>query len=1073
MTDNLKKFRDKLKEIFQLDQADLDFGIYRILNVKREEILSFLDNDLLPQVEQILGATASDSQAAKLNDLRQQVTHSFGKEAIEANGELSALFANTPLGREYAAVLQASRETSNEVSLEQEVFAHLYNFFSRYYKDGDFISLRRYKEGVYAIPYEGEEVKLYWANHDQYYIKTGEQFKDYAFKVADGRRVHFKLVDASAEKDNVKASTDKERRFSYLNRFEVSDDGSELFLLFAYQPQKGKEKQTALNEAAVSTILADTDLKRWLPQLAKPEPTEKSPDRSLLAKHLACYTDSNTFDYFIHKQLGPFLERELDFYLKNEVFYLGDVVNATPKQVEQQLSTVRAIRQVGLKIIRFIAQLEDFQKKLWLKKKFVVETNYCITLDLIPEEFYPEIAANDAQREEWVQLYNIDEVEDGDGDLLNDAKPGYSNPLSLEFLKVHRHMAIDTQFFAKNFVSRLMASLPDIASRCEGTLIHADNYQAISLLQAAYKEQIAGIYIDPPYNTDASPIVYKNGYRHSSWLCLITDRMMAADALRKPGAITYVAIDDYEYPHLSSALNSINLYQHLSTAVIRSKPQGRPTTTGFSANHEYAVFWGDEDTVVGRLPREGSKADRYPHRDDKGIYAWSNFRKSGSDSNRQDRARSFYPLFVEGESLRIPQMSWSEEESCWQLEENLRPNEVEVLPVDSNGNEKVWTCSAERAKNEIEDIRVVRPQSGEIVIQKKYRPNQEGALPGTWWEDPGYSASESGTKVLKDLFGAKDFDFPKSINLVIDCLRVCNLPPDGTALDYFAGSGTTGHAILSLNREDGGKRRYILAEQGHYFDTVLKPRLLKVAYSADWKNSSPCSRADGTTHCFKYIRLESYEDTLDNLQLVRSKVQDDLLSQHDGLREEYMLGYMLDMESRGSDSLLNIEQFSDPFNYKLMIRQDDELKETTVDLLETFNWLIGLRVSHIAVPQTFTADFERDNLGKYQVKGRLKQDAEGPWTIRKVEGETPDKSRVLILWRTLTSDIEQDNAVLDAWFQNNALTTQDSEFDLVYVNGDNNLPNLKRPDDLQTSNSWKVRLLEEEFHKRMWEDTES
>src|SRR5690606_2991238 len=98
-------------------------------------------------------------------------------------------------------------------SLENQVYSALYNFFRRYYDDGDFISQRRYKEGVYAIPYEGEEVKLYWANYDQYYIKTSEYFRDYSFKLPSGKRAHFKLVEADTEKDNRKEIDDNKRRF--------------------------------------------------------------------------------------------------------------------------------------------------------------------------------------------------------------------------------------------------------------------------------------------------------------------------------------------------------------------------------------------------------------------------------------------------------------------------------------------------------------------------------------------------------------------------------------------------------------------------------------------------------------------------------------------------------------------------------------------------------------------------------------------------------------------------------------------------------------------------------------------
>jgi adenine-specific DNA-methyltransferase len=188
-----------------------------------------------------------------------------------------------------------------------------------------------------------------------------------------------------------------------------------------------------------------------------------------------------------------------------------------------------------------------------------------------------------------------------------------------------------------------------------------------------------------------------------------------------------------------------------------------------------------------------------------------------------------------------------------------------------------------------------------------------------------------------------------------------------------------------------------------------------------------------------------------------------------GLREQYLLRYMLDVETRGSQSLLNVQAFADPTAYKLRVKKpgSDESREVNVDLLETFNWLIGLAVQSIAVPQSFEAVFERDTEKRLQLKSKLKQDPNGRWWFRIVEGTTPDGRKTLIVWRKLTDDLEQDNLVLDIWMKDRLkISTKDFEFDLIYVNGDNNLENLKLPDD-----TWKVRLIEEDFHRLMF-DTE-
>jgi adenine-specific DNA-methyltransferase len=289
-------------------------------------------------------------------------------------------------------------------------------------------------------------------------------------------------------------------------------------------------------------------------------------------------------------------------------------------------------------------------------------------------------------------------------------------------------------------------------------------------------------------------------------------------------------------------------------------------------------------------------------------------------------------------------------------------------------------------------------------------------------------------------------------------------------IDFFGGSGSSGHAVIAQNREDGGKRKQILIEVAYYFDTILLPRIKKAMYSSYWRGGKPTNRAGGG-QMFKYSRLESYEDALNNLETRRTDQQQLLLDAAEaqgagGLREQYILRYMLDVETHGSQSLLNVQAFTDPTAYKLKVKRpgSDETREVNVDLLETFNWLIGLTVRHIAAPQVFSAAFERDSEKRLRLKGRLKQEADGPYWFRTVSGSTPDGRRTLIIWRKLTGEPEKDNLVLDEWFTKQGYSAKDSEFDLIYVNGGNNLENLKSPDD-----TWKVRLIEEDFHRLMFE----
>jgi adenine-specific DNA-methyltransferase len=177
-----------------------------------------------------------------------------------------------------------------------------------------------------------------------------------------------------------------------------------------------------------------------------------------------------------------------------------------------QLARVRAMRGVAHKIIEMLAQLENFQTKLWLKKKFVVSTDYCVTLDKLIEnapELLNAVAGNEAQRREWMRLFAIDELK---GDALG-TTPAYSEPLTRAFLEANPFLVLDTQFFDAAFKDALLASFDDLDAQTDGLLIKSENFQALNLLQAQYKEQVKCIYIDPPYNTGEDGFAYKDAYQ--------------------------------------------------------------------------------------------------------------------------------------------------------------------------------------------------------------------------------------------------------------------------------------------------------------------------------------------------------------------------------------------------------------------------------------------------------------------------------------------------------------------------------------------------------------------------------
>jgi adenine-specific DNA-methyltransferase len=1024
MSAAFQKLRSKLSELFQLDAAaELDFGIYRILNARRVEISEFLDS-LEGQVDRIL-ADAMDSGAGEAK-----------AELAKAEADLRAMgldetaLAAVPKIRELREKLAAAG--SDPTALSHEIFSHLATFFSRYYKDGDFISLRRYKKDTYAITYEGEEVKLHWANADQYYIKSSETLRDYSFRLGPAPKgykpdtrpnVSFKLVEADIEKDNTKAVAGQERRFVFQGVVE-SDYKDHLILGFAYLPLGKAEKQTALNEAAAKAILAE-HAKGVFTDLAANDATYtvKSKTRSILAKHLTEYTGRNTFDYFVHKDLGGFLRRELDFYVKNEVLHLDDLDEAPESNWNETRAKLKALRSIAAKVIRFLAQLEDFQKKLWLKKKFVTGCDYVVTLDRIPEGLYPEIASCDAQRVEWVNLFAIDEIK---GDL---GRTGYSVPLKMDFLKENQNLVLDSRWFNKTFQLRVAEKMN--SSNIDGIVGHGENFQFSRLITRNHNRRVQFSYIDPPYNTGKDEFSYKDSYQRSSWLCMLQDRLNIFRELLVDSGCLLISIGEHEIGHLTTLCDSIFGRENRAITFIWNTDGNIDNQKKIKQNHEFVLCYCRDinllknpavidpnvnkdsklfnelivNTIVkngpGNPPSDlllpaGFPADFEEGEITPGNANWPRF----SESVKVENSRIISPLLIRS--------GWSSKE----LIEEFIANDMQSIK-DSKGAVTTF---------------VVKNTGAPYVI--KNRMEGHGHVLSIL-RNMGSTQSMAGA--LRQM--GIQFGYPKPIELI---QYLCSAFSDKKSLvaDFFGGSGPLGHATIELNRADGGTRKYVLAEMGEHFDTVLVPRLKKVIYSKDWKEGKPQSRNTGISHCFKILRLESYEDTLNNLRLHRSRTQELALeAMSPEAREQYQLGYMLDLETSGSQSLLNVSAFTDPWNYTLEIASGTacETKTTKVDLVETFNWLLGLTV--------------------------LAQGHGGG--VQWVEGTNPEGDKVLVLWRNTT---EVDADALNDWCKKQKVSVLDGEFGLIYINGDHHLENLRREDQ-----TWKVRLTDEEFPKLMWE----
>ncbi|MDG6285767.1 site-specific DNA-methyltransferase [Glaesserella parasuis] len=584
---------------------------------------------------------------------------------------------------------------------------------------------------------------------------------------------------------------------------------------------------------------------------------------------------------------------------------------------------------------------------------------------------------------------------------------GGKTPLNSNGYDNLQHLVVDTSLFSATFQSALISalsnSLGDFDSHINGTLIHSDNFQALNLLQARYREQVKCIYIDPPYNTGNDGFIYKDGYQSSSWGTLIHNRLVLAKPLLNQAGVIFQSIDDNEQAKLKMISDGILGKENFITQISWRRTDNQPNIGNLAKVKEYILCHSKDfnSMKLGKLPLTEKALKEYRYSDEIGSFR----RKILLDKTR---GRYFYEVrTISGKILNGP----------WMIKEE------ELKKLDEQGL-IYWTVGGD-----------------EQPYGKLYLDKSKGQIPNDFWGIE-YGTNQRASLEVEDLFNARYFDFPKPISLIQNLLNIGS-NSDGINMDYFAGSGTTAHAVINLNREDKGNRQYILVEQGEYFDTVLKPRVQKVIYSKAWKDGKPvvegkAENLQGVPQIVKVLKLESYEDTLNNLELRHSGLFDNL---SDDVQQDYLLHYMLNLESRGS--LLNVSHFEKPFDYGLNISTTSAgaYEWQKVDLVETFNYLIGAKVINV--------DDKRAEQGFVAIECRL-------------PNQSADE-KTLIFWR----DCERiDYDGLQAQFDRLGINPADSEYSQVYVNGDHTLETVW---DGEQSGSLKIISIEDAFLSLMFE----
>jgi len=348
----------------------------------------------------------------------------------------------------------------------------------------------------------------------------------------------------------------------------------------------------------------------------------------------------------------------------------------------------------------------------------------------------------------------------------------------------------------------------------DNLIIKGNNLLAIASLLKRYEGKIKCIYIDPPYNptSQANTFAYNNTFNRSTWLVFMKNRLEIAKRLLKKDGVLIVAIDKNEQPRLQILIEETFPNCDVDCITVVHNARGA-IGTNFSYTHEYAIFVTPKGKKsIGNRKIEQEEID------------WRQLRDRGGESLRTDARNCFYPIIVEnGEVVGFGDVCADDEHP----EQNEKHgNQIYVYPIDNNGIERKWRYARQTVESIINVLRIKETKDGlGIEIGKDFGTYK------TVWTERKYDASLNGTQLLKSILPNTKFTYPKSIYNVIDCVNaVVENDKDAIILDFFGGSGTTGHAVMEINK-DGGHRRFILVEQMDYIETDTLPRNVAIMKS--------------------------------------------------------------------------------------------------------------------------------------------------------------------------------------------------------------------------------------------------
>jgi len=658
----------------------------------------------------------------------------------------------------------------------EELFDKLYSFFQRYFSESGSIYFRYtpLHQNIYEKVYtDDRDVVLFWKTHMLYYVKTDRLFKSLAVEVDD---VKF-WFDASA--------------------LELKRANEKREVIFSYREKRNDD--TLVFEVAYSERGKITKQEEILKALKK-DGVELSDET--LNKAFRVFEKQSEVDFFINKDARAFLREQFDLWMYQYLFEGQNVWS------EQRLAQLQALKSIAYKVIDFISQFEDELVKIWNKPKFVLNSNYVVTLDRIQDlalvEKISQHAGMPAQIAEWQELGIVNEAFQAADMFETDLTGRHLTPK-------YAHLPIDTKYF-KDLELPILAGFEHLDQALDGWLIKSENYQALNTILPKFKGMVQTIYIDPPFNLDSSDqFMYRTNYKDANWATLLENRLrIAKDWLNEKGSI-FVRCD-YNGNWIIRPLLDVLFNHNIQNEIIlnRFKKESGVLTTTTESLFLYSKTQNIKFNKLKKL-----RECIYCKQEIKPEWQWSH---SAGESN--------IPKYftVDGKSMLL----YPPKGRHW-----------------TNSQETIYKLEAEGRIRINKNISYIDSHGNRIAFIPEKLQESETYVDSNWTDIPGYEFG---------VFSEEKFSTQNSEELLERVILSASDNKD-IVFDFFLGSGTTTAVAHKLGR------KWLGVEMGEHFYTVVLPRMKKVlAY-----DKSGISKEIKDYHgggFFKYFELEQYEDVL-------------------------------------------------------------------------------------------------------------------------------------------------------------------------------------------------------------------